>query len=56
MTTPGLESIDTRVALRRRAEELGLPVEAPVDLKIHTPDELGELRSRGLCRVLVRIA
>nr|WP_287069929.1 nucleotidyltransferase domain-containing protein [Pyrobaculum sp.] len=34
---PALRTIDVVIAVKRRAEELGLPEGAPIDLKIFTP-------------------
>ena len=34
---PALRTIDVVIAVKRRAEELGLPEDAPIDLKIFTP-------------------
>jgi len=52
---PSLKNIDTKLAIRRRAEELGLPLEAPIDLKILTEPELEELKRRGLYREVVDV-
>jgi predicted nucleotidyltransferase len=42
------KNVDTIIAIKRRAEQLGLPVEAPIDLKILTREELRKLVEKGI--------
>ena len=53
---PGVDKLDTVLKLRRRAEELGVPEDAPLDIKVLTRGELDEHRRRGLYRRLVEVA
>ncbi|WP_333638883.1 DNA polymerase III subunit beta [Pyrobaculum aerophilum] len=52
---PALRTIDVVIAVKRRAEELGLPEDAPIDLKIFTPQGFQELLERGVYKKAVRI-
>lgn len=42
VSDPKLKSIDTVIDVKLRAEDLGLPLEAPIDIKILTEEELRE--------------
>ena len=52
---PGPDRLETLLRLRRRAEELGVPEDAPLDIKVVAPGELEELRRRGFYRRLVEV-
>lgn len=52
---PALKSMDAIIAVKRRAEELGVPQEAPIDLKILTPREFQELATRGIYKKAVKV-
>lgn len=52
---PDTKTLDTILAVKRKAEELGLPVEAPIDLKILTPEEFRELLEKGVFRKTEKI-
>ena len=51
----GLKTLDTILRIRRRAEELGLPEDAPIDVKVLTGEELERLKRRKIYRRTVRI-
>ena len=50
-----LKTLENIVRVRRRAEELGLPVDIPVDIKILVEEEFMELTRKGVYRRVVRI-
>ncbi|MET1160363.1 MAG: nucleotidyltransferase domain-containing protein [Thermoprotei archaeon] len=52
---PLLKNIDTVIAIKRRAEQYGLPLEAPIDLKILTRKEFQELLEKGIYKKIVKI-
>ena len=47
--------VEAVLSIKGRAYELGLPLEAPIDLKILSEEEFEELRRRGLYRKAIRI-
>lgn len=55
VNSPELKDIEIILKIKRRAEELGLPIEAPIDLKILTENELNELIKRGIIRKHVEV-
>ncbi|GAB6148820.1 nucleotidyltransferase domain-containing protein [Stetteria hydrogenophila] len=52
---PGLKSIDTVLSVKRRARELGLEDDVPIDLKILEEKEFQELVKRGVYRRVVKL-
>ncbi|MEL9941122.1 MAG: nucleotidyltransferase domain-containing protein [Ignisphaera sp.] len=52
---PSMKTIETVIAVKRRAEELGLPQDTPIDLKILTPQEFQDLVKRGIYKKVVEI-
>jgi len=52
---PELKNIETIVTIKRKSEELGIPTEAPIDIKILTKDEFKELTEKGIYRKAVKI-
>jgi len=42
------KGVDIWLKIKRRAEELGLPLDIPIDLKIYTVAELRRLRETGI--------
>lgn len=50
-----LKTIETIINVKRRAEELGLPQDAPIDLKILTPQELQDLVEKGIYKKIVKV-
>ncbi|MEM4971822.1 MAG: nucleotidyltransferase domain-containing protein [Sulfolobales archaeon] len=52
---PSLKNIDTIIAIKKIAEQHGLPAEAPIDLKILTPEEFQELIRRKIYRETIKI-
>ena len=52
---PRLKSLETIVRIKRRAEELGIPEELPLDIKIVTAEELQDLVRRSVYRRLIEI-
>ena len=52
---PSFKNIDTILAIKRKAEQLGLPPEAPIDLKVMTQKEFQELTEKGIYRKTIKI-
>lgn len=52
---PEHKTIETIVAIKKKAEELGLPPETPIDIKILTQKELQELVEKKVYRKTVRV-
>jgi len=50
-----LKNIETVLAIKRKAREIGLPDGAPIDLKILTPNEFNKLVSKSIYRKIIKI-
>ncbi len=50
-----LKTIETILAIKRKAREIGLPDEAPIDLKILTPNEFNKLVNKGIYKKTIKI-
>ena len=55
VSDPTLKNIESILAIKRKAEQLGLPTEAPIDIKILTPKEFQELLEKGIYRKTIKI-
>ncbi len=53
---PELKNLGTLIRIKRRAEELGVPPELPLDIKIMTEKELRTLAKKGVYRKLVEVS
>ncbi|MEM1559187.1 MAG: nucleotidyltransferase domain-containing protein [Candidatus Bathyarchaeia archaeon] len=53
---PSCKSLDNIVAIKGRAEELGLPVDVQLDVKISTEEEFKQLIDRGMYRMVMEIS
>jgi predicted nucleotidyltransferase len=49
------KSLENIVAIRRRAEELGLPVDVPLDVKLLVDEEFKGLINRGVYGKIIEI-
>ncbi|MET1102240.1 MAG: nucleotidyltransferase domain-containing protein [Pyrodictiaceae archaeon] len=52
---PRLKTLETIIAVKREAEELGVPAEITLDIKLLEPGELKELVSKGTYKKLIKI-
>lgn len=52
---PRLKCLDTIISIKRRAEELGLPIEAPMDIKVMAEEEFRKLVNKGVYKKFIRI-
>ena len=50
-----MKNIETILAIKRKAREIGLPDEAPIDLKILTPNEFNKLVNKGIYKKTIKI-
>lgn len=55
MKSPPKDCLNVLLGVRRRAWELGLGDEVPLDLKLMTLEEFEELRRRGVFREVVEV-
>ena len=51
-----LKTLEMIISIKRRSEELGVPMEVPIDIKILTKDEFRELIKKGTYRRVVKIS
>lgn len=55
VSNAGLKSLEAIIALRRRSEELGVPIDAPIDIKILTKEEFKKLIDEGTYRKTLKV-
>ncbi|MCX8162469.1 MAG: nucleotidyltransferase domain-containing protein [Candidatus Bathyarchaeota archaeon] len=53
---PSYKSLENMLAVKRRAEELGLPVDVWLDVKISTEEEFKQLIDKGVYRKVIEVS
>ena len=52
---PSYKNLENIIAIKRRAEELGLPVDIPLDVKLSTEEEFKELIGKGVYKKVIEL-